>query len=135
VTRFEFPPLLMHQRYAQCRADRVVATAHWHICLPHILAEYHASKRANYSNAQKGDVKMNTIIQASQYISDVTLELGKRLVRYTPTIFKRDYRRNRPDHISSSILVKWDDSHFLVTAGHAIKQHNIEDLGVFLMIL
>src|SRR5687767_5632427 len=26
----------MHKRYAQCCADRVVATAHWHICLPHI---------------------------------------------------------------------------------------------------
>lgn len=90
-----------------------------------------AKELNSHAQKKKESARMNRILHSSQYISDVTLELGKRLVKYTPAIFKRDDRRGRPDHISSSILLKWGDSHFLVTTGHTIKQHRIEDLGVF----
>lgn len=43
----------MHQRYAQCRADRVVASAHWHICLPHLPSRHQSKQKSQCFAAHK----------------------------------------------------------------------------------
>jgi hypothetical protein len=34
--------------YAQCRADRVVITAHWHIYLPHIPGAHQSKQKSQF---------------------------------------------------------------------------------------
>jgi hypothetical protein len=42
------PPQVIAKRYAQCRADKVVATAHWHICLPHIPSRHQSKQKSQF---------------------------------------------------------------------------------------
>src|SRR5690606_9235763 len=45
---FKSQPLQIAKRYAQCRADKVVATAHWHICLPHIPSRHQSKQKSQF---------------------------------------------------------------------------------------
>lgn len=49
-------------RYAQFRTDRIVATAHWHICLPNIPAPHQSKQKSQFLNRQiKKPMRVNNL--------------------------------------------------------------------------
>lgn len=56
------------------------------------------------------------------------IEISKTIATYTPPIFL--HTTKRPEPISSALLVKWDNNHFFVTAGHTLKNFNRNDIGI-----
>lgn len=67
-------------------------------------------------------------VSQGKLLGENLIELCKRIAASTPPLYI--VRDGRPEPISSSILVKWDTSHFLVTTGHTLRYHNPNDLGV-----
>src|SRR5690606_26289574 len=55
---------IAENRYAQCRADRVVATAHWHICLPHVPPR-HQSKQKSQSTVGRTNFDKHFLVDIS----------------------------------------------------------------------
>lgn len=77
------------------------------------------------------------MITFEKYISEATLEIGKRIYEYSPPIFSNKnitsgrVNKARPMPIASSVLFTINERYFLVTAAHVFKRHRLADLGLF----
>jgi len=59
-------------------------------------------------------------------------EIGKKILAYTPLLYKKmGNRKDRPEPIASSFLLKFENSYFLITASHVVPNGNITGLGLF----
>ena len=69
-----------------------------------------------------------TIITPGKIIGENLIEVGKRITSSTPPLYLKG--THRPELVSSSILVKWQNNHFLVTSGHTLRQFKPTELGL-----
>ena len=68
-----------------------------------------------------------SLISIEEHINKMSFELGRDLFRYTPMIFSNKAREKL---ISSSLLLKFDQDHFLAMAAHTLKYNDLRNLGV-----
>jgi hypothetical protein len=78
------------------------------------------------------------ITLTSQAIGKITVEAGREILQFTPQLYRK-FGSTEPVKVSpwaSSILLRVDDIHFLVTAGHVLldgkEPLNPEDVGIMI---
>lgn len=69
-----------------------------------------------------------TILTPEKIAGENLIEISKRIATFTPPIFLNGAKR--PEPISSSILVKWDNDHYFVTAAHTLKNFDRGKIGI-----
>lgn len=73
------------------------------------------------------------MITTQQYIDDLTDAITKKVIRHTPQIYRtveKTKKSSSPyDAIGSAILIKINDRHFLITAGHIISENEVGNIG------
>lgn len=72
---------------------------------------------------------MSMIITPSEYYDEISLNMAKEIMDYTPQLFFEKIHKNKlpPYADSSSLLITVNNRHFLVTAAHCI--YDIESIG------
>lgn len=68
------------------------------------------------------------IIPTDKIAGENLLKISKEIATFSPPIFLNSGKK--PEPISSSILVKWNNGHFLVTAGHTLKNFEKNNIGL-----